>query len=316
MKEIGGYIELDENSGTEYHNNALALNSGRHCVEYLIRAKEIKKMYLPLFLCSSIREICEKCSCEFQYYEINSNFKPNFSGKLGNYEYIYIVNYYGQLSQMDIQLYKQCFKNVILDNTQAFFQYPIKDVDTLYSCRKYFGVSDGGYLYTDTALGDKFELDYSYNRIHYILGRYEVDGKSFYAESSTNNDSFSSETLKHMSKLTHHILRGINYNDVKEKREKNFNHLHEYLKTFNRLQLNSPIGPFMYPLYSENAKEIKKSLLQNNIYIPTLWPDVFESGRTLSLAWEYSQNIVPLPCDQRYRISDMNYLIDVLERYL
>ena len=88
------------------------------------------------------------------------------------------------------------------------------------------------------------------------------------------------------------------------------------MKTFNRLKLDSPIGPFMYPLYLENAKKIKKALLQDKIYIPTLWPDVFEFCNIQSSAWKYANNIVPLPCDQRYTISDMNYLIEKLERYL
>ena len=40
-------------------------------------------------------------------------------------------------------------KNVIIDNVQAYFQRPIEGFDTLYSCRKYFGVPDGAVLYTD-----------------------------------------------------------------------------------------------------------------------------------------------------------------------
>ena len=36
MKEIGGYIELDTYTGREYHEGALALNSGRNALIYLI----------------------------------------------------------------------------------------------------------------------------------------------------------------------------------------------------------------------------------------------------------------------------------------
>lgn len=49
MKEIGGYIELDEVTGEEYYKKAIALNSGRHCLEYLIKSRKISKLYLPDF---------------------------------------------------------------------------------------------------------------------------------------------------------------------------------------------------------------------------------------------------------------------------
>ena len=62
---------------------------------------------------------------------------------------------------------------------KAFYQYPVNGVDTLYTCRKYFGVPDGGYLYTDTKLNDDLEIDISYERMEYILGRYEVSAEMF-----------------------------------------------------------------------------------------------------------------------------------------
>ena len=36
QKEIGGYLELERFSGSLYHDNALALSSGRACLAYLI----------------------------------------------------------------------------------------------------------------------------------------------------------------------------------------------------------------------------------------------------------------------------------------
>ena len=36
MKEIGGYLELDTYSLPMLHGDALALNSGRACLQYLI----------------------------------------------------------------------------------------------------------------------------------------------------------------------------------------------------------------------------------------------------------------------------------------
>ena len=46
-KSIGGYFEYEENHGGLYHDSALKLNSGRNALEYLIKAKSIKKILMP-----------------------------------------------------------------------------------------------------------------------------------------------------------------------------------------------------------------------------------------------------------------------------
>lgn len=56
--EIGGYIELWENRGGMLHEGAVALNSARSCLEYLIRARGITKILLPYYLCDSIEKVC------------------------------------------------------------------------------------------------------------------------------------------------------------------------------------------------------------------------------------------------------------------
>ena len=51
MKEIGGYFELELHKGGHYHPDALHLNTGRNCFEYILRAKGYKKVYIPYYTC-------------------------------------------------------------------------------------------------------------------------------------------------------------------------------------------------------------------------------------------------------------------------
>ena len=60
MREIGGFLELEKNQGREFHENCIALNSGRNCLRYLIRARPIKKIWLPKLLCSAISDVCKE----------------------------------------------------------------------------------------------------------------------------------------------------------------------------------------------------------------------------------------------------------------
>ena len=109
--------------------------------------------------------------------------------------------------------------------------------------------------------------------------------------------------------MTQNLLRGINYDQIKKVREQNFRYLHEYLRSINQLQLRLPDGPYMYPLLVKGGANIRKSLQKKNIYIPTLWPNVLEDLTQGEIEYSFAENILPLPCDQRYDLDDMQYLV-------
>lgn len=308
MREYGGYIEFEYYHGREYHGSAIALNSGRHCVEYLVRARHIRKLYIPYFMCDSVSALCKKLGVEIEYYHIDIHFIPLFERILADGEWLYIVNFYGQLSDDLLVEFKNRFGKVIIDNAQAFFRKPIIGVDTCYTCRKFFGVADGGYLYTDTLLSEEFPQDYSYDRMTFLMGRFEKTASEFYPQNAANNKMFANEPLKRMSKLTQNLLQGIDYERIKQVRTENFVYLHGKLKEINKLTLTVPEGAFMYPLYIENGAEIRKELQQKRIYIPTLWPDVLDVCQEGELEYDMAKNILPMPIDQRYDLKKEDFV--------
>ena len=312
MREYGGYIEFEYFSGREYHADAIALNSGRHCVEYLIKAKNIRKIYMPYFLCDSVFLVCQRLGVTVEYYHIDINFDPVFDKTPGDGEWVYVVNFYGQLSCARLEKLKEKYKNIIVDNVQAFFDKPLPGVDTCYTCRKFFGVADGGYLYTDVRLSEELERDQSHGRMEFLFGRAERTASEFYSQYVKNNDIFESEPLKRMSKTTQNLMRGIDYERIKQVRTQNFSLMHEKLGAVNKLKLSVPEGAFMYPLYIENGAEIRKKLQEKKIYIPTLWPNVFELCREGELEHDMAKNILPLPIDQRYGKEDINEIINAV----
>jgi hypothetical protein len=225
-------------------------------------------------------------------------------------EWLYLVNYYGQIPNEYISELKEHYGKLIVDNAQAYFQMPVDGVDTLYTCRKYFGVADGAILYTDTQISRVLPYDESFERMHFLLGRFERSASEFYSEYAENNHFFVNEPIKQMSRLTENLLHGVDYEAVKQQRTNNFAYLHKKLKRTNKLQLDIPQGAFMYPLYVENGKEIRKKLQVEKIYIPTLWPNVFENCCKEEPEYDMAGNILPLPVDQRYWIKDMEYIIN------
>lgn len=313
MKEIGGYFGLEELINNEYYKDLIPLNNGRNSLLYLLKAKNIKKLYIPYYLCNSVSNMLNIYGYKFEYYNINSNFMPIFNKSLDKDEYLYIVNYYGQLNNDIIIQLKQKYGQIILDNTHAFFQRPIGGIDTIYSCRKFFGVPDGAYLFTDVKIKDNLEVDISKDRMIHILGRYEKTASEYYDDFKNNDNTFRTEPLKYMSKLTHNILGAIDYERVRKIRNENYSYLDSKLGRYNKLELKASDGAFSYPFYMENGIEVRKELSKKKIYIPTLWPNVLSDTIEDSLEHDYVTNILPLPCDQRYSIVDMDYIVEEIE---
>jgi len=311
MKEIGGYFGLEKNTGKEYHEGLFAVNSGRNALVYLLKLHHIRKLYIPYFLCDSVSNICEREGCPVEYYSINPDFTPKFDRDIEEGEWLYVVNYYGQISNETVKRMKKRWKSLIVDNVQAFFQKPLPGIDTVYSCRKFFGVPDGGYVAADAALDTPLTPDISKDRMKHILGRFEERASDYYMDFKTNDLAFQTLPLKGMSLLTHNLLSGIDYGSACKKRNQNYRQLHSALKSQNKLSLTEPIGPYCYPFYCENGMELKRKLAEKKIYVATLWPNVLDLDGTLEK--DYAENILPLPCDQRYGEEDMERIIQEIK---
>lgn len=147
--------------------------------------------------------------------------------------------------------------------------------------------------------------DESFERMHFLLGRFERSANEFYSEYIANNKLFAMESVKKMSRLTDNLLHGIDYEMVAKKRQKNFDFLNIEFRDINILKLKSVNGAFMYPLLIHNGFRVRKKLQKEKVYIPTLWPNVLEECPENSLEYHYAADILPIPVDQRYGIEDL-----------
>ena len=315
VKEIGGYFGLEKLVSNEYYPDLAAVNNARCALLYIIEAKHYNKVYLPYFLCDSVRLVLEREKIPFEEYRIDRAFLPLLDIHTKPEEVVYIVNYFGLLSEEQLISLKNRYGNIVVDNAQAFFARPIEGIDTLYSCRKFFGVPDGGYAYTDAVFQGDIPVDVSMDRMKHVLGRFEGNSASDYYDFFNNNDeSFKEIELRQMSKLTHNILGAVDYQAAKLRREENFLFLSKALGKRNALTIQCPVGPYAYPFYIQNGMAVKKELAKRKIYVATLWPNVLGTG--LDIETDFTENILPLPCDQRYSEEDMQRVVDAVRELI
>ena len=313
MKEIGGYFELELQKKETFHKKALKLNSGRNCFKYILEAQKVVKVYIPAYICDSIIEPLEELNIEYDFYNINENFEIVDTIILKENEKLLYVNYYALKSNYIKNLSDKYKTKLIIDNTQAFFDLPIKNIDTIYSPRKFFGVSDGGYLYTNQLSDELFDEDIS-EEFSQLVGRIQKEASLYYNEYQKAEQRLINLPIKSMSGLTTKILDSIDYENVKKKRERNFYFLHNELKQFNKLDLDSTSikTPFVYPFISDNI-ELRDQLIKNKIYVAKYWNEVLDRESVNDHEKYFVNYIIPLPIDQRYDLEDMKRIVKVIK---
>lgn len=313
MKEIGGFFELELNHLNEYHINSIRLNTGRNCLEYILRVKEYKKVYLPYFICDVVLEPIIKLGIEYEFYRINAKFEPLFEKLLKDDEALLYVNYFG-LKQQFVRSLSSKYINLIIDNTQAFFSKPVSGVDTFYSPRKFIGVSDGGYLYTDELLDVEFERDVSFDRMSHLLKRIDCGASIAYNDFKENSEVLIGSEILKMSNVTQSILNSIDYKSIKIIREINFIFLHKELTKYNELEISidNLNGPMIYPFMIKDNK-LRQLLIDNKIFVAKYWPNVIDWCGVDDLEYKMTEYILPIPVDQRYGVKELKFIVELLK---
>nr|WP_314868071.1 hypothetical protein [uncultured Prevotella sp.] len=319
QKAIGGYfsLELPYNEYGEYHRDAIRLNSGRYCLEYVLRVKKYTKVYLPYYMCDAVLQPINKLGLDYQFYHIDKYFHIAEVLHPKKDEVILYCNYFGLMDEYVKIVTDRYAPNIIIDNTQAFFSRPLPEIDTFYTCRKFFGVADGAYLYTNKEADFDIPQDYSSSRMLFLLDRLDKSAEEAFSDYHKSEDTLDHDEIKKMSKITQFIMSSICYKSAADRRISNYIYLHDNLSSSNTLSvdLERKNVPMVYPFLSEDIN-LRKKLIDNKVYVASYWPNVQSWCNTESLENTLSQLLLPLPIDQRYSIDEMNFIVSVLKEFI
>lgn len=319
MKEVGGFISPQNQKKICSHENMVSLNTARNAIEYVLLIEKPSAVWLPKWCCNALLEPMEKLRIPIKWYSVDQKFEPlNISPC--KTDVLIIINYYGMVdydSQCNLKAkYKET--TIIFDNSQSFHTKPLAGCYSIYSCRKFFPVTDGAFLYTEKYLDDVFNRDISYERIGFLYKRLELGANQAYKDFLNNEDVLSNQDILLMSRTTQSLLSCLDIVKISRLRQKNFGILHKELKEINQFVFQLPLEfPLCYPFFlPSNGKELKNFLITNHIFIPTYWNDSLMRLNKNENEINYVNNIIPLPLDQRYDSEDMMYLIHILKEGL
>ena len=313
MKPIGGYFELELPQRSEYHSTAIALNTGRNCLEYILRVRGYKRVYVPYYSCDVLLEPFKKLDVDYTFYHINGQLELENDIHLSKGEAILYVNYFGLKQEYVETLVSKYEKHLIVDNTQAFYARQVEGIDTFYSCRKFFGVADGAYLYCDQPLNIELHQDQSWQRMDYLLKRADISAETAYTDFRAQSEKLKDNPIKRMSNLTHRIMESINYKQVATIRRENFRLLDEALKEKNHISfpLTDDTVPMVYPFLTDDDG-LRQRLIENKIFVAQYWPNVLDWCEKGCTDYQLTKKLLPLPIDQRYGCEEMKRIIELI----
>lgn len=307
--EIGGYFDLECAHNAPYHKNAIALNSARNALRYVIRAYKISEIYVPFYTCPVVWDAIATENCKIIPYDIHDDFMP--IGKIPDDAFVLYNNYFG-ICGNNVDVMSKKYKNLIVDNAQAFYSLP-HGTASIYSPRKFFGLPDGGLVICDKHLPDTFDFSNSYDLCTHLLKRIDLGANAGYADFQKNDKALVGQPIQKMSRLTQALMGNIDYMRVRQQRIKNFEILHNTLAGRNKIKINISRYdvPMVYPFRIDNAT-LRSRLIDNKIFVAKYWSKEGNACMDSALAENMANTIIPLPIDQRYDVDDMYRILEVI----
>ena len=318
--EIGSFIELQFNKGLEFYKgtqNIARLNSGRAAIWHAFRLTGAAKIWLPYYQCDTVREFLLRKNVKINYYHIDKNFNPTDLAPTET-DAVLLVNYFGIMSADRMKSLAQNYKNVIIDNSQAFFNTPIEGCLNVYSCRKFIGVPDGAYVIGKNAerFTNSYKQGFSSDTSLFLLQRieYGCEGKA-YQSRRLNEERIDTEDILKMSALTKTVLDGTDYSLIKLKRRQNFTMAAELFGAVNKINplmyFNDFCVPMVYPLVIEN-EDLLNTLQAAKHFQGHWWSYLCEELPQNTFEHYISKYIIPVTIDQRYGEEDLEHIAKII----
>lgn len=216
----------------------LKLNLARNSLRYIIRTYNIKELYIPYYICPTIRQSLLKENCKMIFYHIDDNFMPE--QEFEKEDYIFYPNYFG-ICDKNVDVLAKKYPFLIIDNAHSFYSEP-QGFASFNSARKFMPVFNGSYLWINDA---KINLKTQISPLEYDI-KFEND--------------FENYDIELMSEALDKYIQSFN---LKEKRKEKFLNLHEKYGKTNCLKIDTEcVSPFCYPYLAKTDEEADKLVLE------------------------------------------------------
>lgn len=322
------------------------LCSGREAIglviEHTANLQLHKVCLLPKYTCDTVIIPFTKKGWKVYFYSINKDLsvdEEDFNEKLYKYEpsIILLHSYYGVDTIANVRKTINDYRNntkciVIEDMTQSIgiLANMKNEIADYYICslRKWFDIPDGSFVATNslielnlnektTFLKDKIEAQ----TLKSMYLKNEKVEKTIFLKlnARAENILYEDDRICAMSSISIDRMSHISLEDNLVRRKENSEYLNKNIPWSDSIRkvidINN-VSPLYYPIYSENRIKLQEWLRINDIFAPVLWPIPKEVERMLNDNEKYIfNNLLAIPCDQRYILEDMERIVNCLKEY-
>lgn len=339
IREVGS-----EFWGTETNKGRAFFLSGRTALEFIIRdilsRAKIDFVVLPSYCCHTMIEPFVRHGIKVRFYDIWVDSERGLCAETPAFEgngIFYFMTYFGfsKLHGLELERIRKQYPIVIEDKTHSLLSdTSICAADYEYaSYRKWSGFyglayakkNNGTFIHvpshlTNEKYRDMRKLAAARKREYIHTGK--GDKQEFLslfaqAEELLENDyvgyAAPSECLE---QLLH-----FDYSLVSQKRKDNAEVLIKGLKDLPGIELihramdDCDVPLFVPIVVRKGRNELRKHLIENKVYCPVHWPLSDYHNEISSRGVELYDAELSIICDQRYDISDMKHIVDLITDY-
>lgn len=323
-------------------------SSGREALSLLLEnwQSEQKVVLLPEYLCHTEIEPFKKNGYKIVYYHINNDLTPvetsvDSAVSANSGACLYVQSYFGKDTLLSLRERFTKFRteygiSIIEDRTQIWLSDTPVDGADFYvtSLRKWLEIPDGGLLSSQIHDVSSFEKLPAENKLPDLFSQASLLKEKFYNTGDENlkdtfrhlyyqmNDVFAESDGPHdISPLSKKILAMSDLTDISSRRKGNYTLLMEGLKSVSCVvsvfgDLDNGEVPLYYPVYVKDRTAFQRYMCMNRVYCPIIWPRPADVDEWLSHSYhDIYDNILCIPCDQRYSKNDMDSINSLIRQY-
>lgn len=327
---LGGVFGLERIGSTRsaipafLGGSPLLMVNARSCLWALLRNLKPRQVWLPGYLCKSIVHATRQAGAHYSFYEVDYDLKnPELTWleKVQPNDLVLVIAYFGFPADRTLcQAAKERGAVVVLDASQALLTQDGTLVDfVFYSPRKFVGVPDGGVLQrrcsqdlAEVALtpsDDRWWLD----ALDATLLRRDFDrgdgNREWFPRYQAAEAAHPVGAIQ-MSDLTRRILYcGVDYDHLASRRRENYLALSSELRDIAFFpDLPTGVVPVGFPVRVPRRDRALAALYNQQIFPPVHWRLPEEIPANYQGAWQLADQMMTLPCDQRYTTDHMAFL--------
>lgn len=300
--------------------------NGRSAFFAVASLLELKRIWLPSFLCHTMLLPFELLGIDCKFYAVDAGLQPDFGDcALNEGDAICLISYFGFAHKDEVyQRLSSCGVTIIEDLCQAFYQEPHPLADfSVKSLRKFFAVPDGAIV----CAKDDHEVAWVYQdepRVDLAWGVAAIYGRTLFDQALSDSNSWyecfqKSEAAMPvgcipMSDYTKvQVASNIDFEGEAQQRIENFDCLLSGLRDIALIGDRQEVVPIGFPVIVEDRDRVRSQLYDDRIYPPVHWNVSNVTPARFTQSHGLSKHIMTLPCDGRYDVSDMERMADCLK---